>query len=146
MDDELPRIPLVGQIRVAMCRFVADAGRQRQLPTLVHVGDPLAEPGESHIVLQQVRELDASLRADLVTSAIDRLEPTPEPPVTWLTRTGTLVVGDQDIAWFSAALTAYDRHGLGRPAFFVITRKGWRNVTTDEVQTWHRVRTRKPAS
>lgn len=146
MDDEIPRMPLVGQIRAAMCTFVADAGRQRALPTLLHVGDPLAEPGDTHVVLQRTRYLDASLRADLVTSAIDRLEPTVEPPVTWLTRTGTLVVGDEDVAWFAAALTAYERHGLGRPAFFVITRKGWRNVPTDEVQTWGRVRPRRPAS
>ncbi|MCW2780916.1 MAG: hypothetical protein JWR35_1365 [Marmoricola sp.] len=130
-------LPLAGQLRAALCAFVAEAGTRRLLPTVFHVGTP----GGAHVTFPHDPSYDAGLRADLVTRAIDGLDI--DEPCPWLTRSGELDLGEADLHWFAAAREAFDRHGLTMPGFFVMTRRGWVNVATEESQVWHRIRTRR---
>lgn len=141
MQEETGRqeteLPLAGQLRAALSAFVAEAGTRRLLPTLLHVGTP----GGQHTVIAHDPRYDAGLRADLVSRALEGLDGLAgQRPCPWLTRHGELVPADADLAWFAAAREAFDRHGLSLPGFFVVTRRGWLNVATDEAQRWHRIR------
>ncbi|RZI82145.1 MAG: hypothetical protein EOO67_18185 [Microbacterium sp.] len=77
---------------------------------------------------------DAGLRADLLERLLDDLDPGTALP--WITRGGVLSPGDADFAWFAAARTAFGRHGHPLPAFYVITRDGWLDLTTDATALW----------
>lgn len=140
MVDHVDSLPLAGQLRAALCDFVASAGTRRRLPTLVHVGTP----GGDHLTVIHDACFDAGLRADLVERTLDGLDGAAAArPVPWLTRTGELVPADPDFAWFSAAREAFGRHALALPGFFVITRYGWMNLANDDVIRWRRVRPRR---
>jgi hypothetical protein len=135
--DDIDALPLAGQLRAALCDFVASAGARRRLPTLFHVGTP----GGDRITLPHELTFDSGLRADLVERALDGLEGrAAERPVPWLTRTGDLAPTDADLAWFSAARDGFGRHGLELPGFFVVTRHGWFNLANEDVVRWRRVR------
>jgi len=137
--DDLDTLPLAGQLRAALCDFVRAAGTRRKLPVTFHVGTP----GGAQVSLPHDPCFDAGLRADLVERAIDGLEGSAgERPCPWLTRTGDLVPGDADFAWFAAAREAFGRHGVPLPGFFVLTRYGWLNLANEDVIRWHRVRAR----
>jgi hypothetical protein len=141
--DEIDTLPLAGQLRAALCDFVAAAGTRRRLPTLFHLGTP----GGDRITLPHDPTFDAGLRADLVERALDGLEgAAAERPVPWLTRTGELVPTDADFAWFSAVRDGFGRHDLEPPGFFVVTRYGWFNLANDDVIRWRRVRPRPSRS
>jgi hypothetical protein len=140
--DDIDALPLAGQLRAALCRFVSSAGAKRRLPTLFHVGTP----GGDQITLPHDQYFDAGLRADLVERAIDGLDgPAGERPVPWLTRIGDLTPADADFAWFSAAREGFGRHGLELPGFFVVTRYGWLNLANEDVIRWRRIRPDKQA-
>jgi len=131
---------VAGLLRLALTEHVTAAGTRRALPTVMHVG----VPGEEQVGVTEETGLDPGLRADLLERALDGLdlEATPLP---WLTRTGELVPGDADLAWFAATFEAYGRHSLVLPGFFVMTRYGWLNLATDEVIRWSRIRPSKAA-
>lgn len=129
-----PPIPLAGQIHLAMRTFATSAGTARKLPTHLHVGTP-AGP---HLSIPEQRWYDAGLRADLVVRALDGLD-VPDP-CCWVTRPGELVANDVDVAWLSAARAAFARHAVALPGFFVVTRRGWMDLTTQQVHQWDRVR------
>jgi hypothetical protein len=135
--DDIDALPLAGQLRAALCAFVAAAGTRRKLPIVFHVGTP----GGDQITLPHDIYFDAGLRADLVERAIDGLDGrAAENPCPWLTRSGDLAPTDADFAWFSAAREGFGRHGLELPGFFVVTRYGWLNLANEDVIRWRRVR------
>lgn len=127
-------LPLAGLVNCAMRDFVEAAGRRRMLPITLHVGLPRAE---TRTVTEQPW-FDAGLRSDLVTRALDGLE-SPNPLV-WLSRAGDLGPRDADWAWHAAARTAFARHDLPLPGFFVVTRRGWVELSCGDRHPWYRVR------
>ena len=116
--------------------FVGWARGRRVLPTTCHVGHPAGE----RVALPEVT--DQALRTDLVERAIDGLETT-EGACAWLMRGGELETRDADLGWQAACRQGFARHGLGLPAFVVVTRSAWLDLVSDERRTWRRVR-RKP--
>ena len=131
---------IAGLLRLALTRHVSAAGTRRALPTLMHVGVPDVE----EVVVPEEPGLDPGLRADLMERALDGLA-LQEAPLPWLTRTGELSPGDADLAWLAATREAYGRHSLELPGFYVMTRYGWLDLTTDELIRWSRVRPVKGA-
>ena len=133
------RTTLDAAIHHELTRFVRAAGTKRSLPTTCHVG----HPGGAHARwVHGGPEEDPSVRADLVERAIDGLEVT-EGACAWVTRPGQLQVTDADADWFRAARTAFARHGLTLPAFFVLNRRGWVDLVTGDRRTWVRIRDRR---
>jgi hypothetical protein len=131
---------IAGLLRLALTQHVTAAGTRRALPTLMHVGTPEVE----EMVVAEQPGLDPGLRADLMERALDGLD-LEQPPIPWLTRSGVLSPGDADLAWLAATREAYGRHALPLPGFYVLTRYGWLNLTTDEQISWTRIRPAKGA-
>ncbi len=130
---------LASSIHAELRAFVGAAGTRRSLATTCHVGHPGGERTRwPHDVTT-----DHSVRTDLVERAIDGLV-VAEGACGWVTRGGALQVTDADAAWCAAAMTAFGRHGLGLPAFFVLNRTGWLDLVSDERREWSRVRNRAP--
>lgn len=122
-------------LRLEARALVTAAGTRRHLPTTVHVGEPWAE----RRVIDDPGGLDAGLRVDLVTRALEGLSDLAHA-CTWLTRSGPLALTDPDAAWLSAARSGFARHGVELPAFFVLTRTGWVDHLSGARHTWSRVR------
>jgi hypothetical protein len=122
-------------IREELRCLVAAAGTRRSLPPRCHVG----HPGGDHTEFVHADVEDPSMRADLVERAIDGLLVT-DNACAWITRSGELGVGDADAEWFAAARTAFARHGLTLPAFFVLNRSGWTDLVSGERRQWSRLR------
>lgn len=122
-------------IRKELRALVAAAGTRRFLPPTCHVG----HPGGDHTGFVHADVDGPSLRADLVERAIDGLLVT-DNACAWITRSGELSVTDADAEWFAAARTAFARHGLTLPAFFVLNRSGWTDLVTEERRQWSRMR------
>lgn len=117
--------------------FVADAGLRRVLPATMHVGSPEG----SHVELADEPWQDDGLRAALVARALEALPDADfDRALPWLTRTGELATHDADLRWCAGARSGFARHGLELPGFFVVTRRGWRNLLTGEEHRWGRVR------
>jgi hypothetical protein len=131
---------IAGLLRLALTQHVTSAGTRRALPTLMHVGIP----GGEEVLVPEVPGLDPGLRADVMERALDGLD-LEEPPLPWLTRNGELSPGDVDLAWFAATREAYGRHSLQLPGFYVMTRYGWLDLSTDELIRWSRIRPSKGA-
>ena len=130
---------LAAAIRTEVRSFVTAAGTKRSLPPTCHVG----HLGGEHARLAHTHE--PSLRADLVERAIDGLLVT-DGACAWVTRSGELTMTDADAEWFTAARTAFARHGLALPAFFVLNRSGWVDLVTGEQRRWQRVRASPPVA
>jgi len=131
---------LTAGIRDELRTFVTAAGMRRALATTCHVGHPGGEhTGFAHTLVE------ASLRADLVERVIDGLVVT-ERACAWVTRGGELGLSDADAEWHAAAMTAFGRHGLVLPAFFVLNRTGWLDLVSGERREWSRIRHRSPAT
>ena len=131
------RTTLVAGIRVELRAFVTSAGTRRSLPITCHVG----HPGGQQSSFPHDVTTDGSLRADLVERVLDGLLDLTDA-CAWVTRGGELDLADADAEWFAAARTAFGRHGLPLPAFFVLNRSGWVDLVTGERRAWHRVRNR----
>jgi hypothetical protein len=130
----VPDLPVARHVTLALHDFVRAAGTRRALPTVLHLGHPRAE----EVVLAEQGWYDAGARADLVTRALEGLA---DPaPLAWLTRRGELDPTDADLAWCAAARTGFGRHGLVLDGFYVVTRTGWVDLTSDTRQEWVRVR------
>lgn len=126
---------LAAGIRGELRAFVAAAGTRRSLPTICHVG----HPGGAQARWPHAVTTDHSVRADLVERAIDGLV-VAEGACAWVCRGGALEVSDVDAEWFAAARTAFARHGLTLPAFFVLNRTGWLDLVSEERRQWSRIR------
>ena len=124
-------------IRAELRTFVIAAGTRRSLPTTCRVGHPCGE----QVHLEHGVTTDPALRADLVERAIDGLLVV-ERACAWVTRGGELTLADPDAEWFAACRTAFARHGLELPAFFVLNRSGWVDLVSGEQREWARVRNR----
>ncbi len=128
---------LACRLRAELCSFVSAAGTRRLLPTTFHLG----QPGGDRQSLDDAGCYDDALRADLVTRMIDALPSDQETEsIPWVTRTGELAATDADLRWLRASMAAFHRHGWEFSSFVVITRQGWRNLATEEMRRWHRVR------
>jgi hypothetical protein len=135
------RSTLAAGIHVELRAFVTAAGTRRSLPITCGVG----HPGGQHTRFAHEVTAEAALRADLVERVIDGLLDTTDA-CAWLTRGGELELTDADAEWFAAARTAFARHGLPLPAFFVLNRSGWVDLVTGEHREWSRVRKRSRPS
>jgi len=124
-------------IRAELRAFVIAAGTRRSLPTTCHVGHPRGE----QVHLEHGVMTDPALRTDLVERAIDGLLVV-EGACAWITRGGELTLADPDAEWFAASRTAFARHGIRLPAFFVLNRSGWVDLVSGEQRHWARVRNR----
>lgn len=124
-------------LREEVGRFRARESR-RVFDLSVHVG-VLAGSRDSFVVrAQDLPAVDAALRIDVLSSL---LEESPDRWRTaWLVRPGTPEVHDLDLQWLAAARTAFGMHGRSLDGFFVVTRSGWRDVLTDEMRVWKRLR------
>ena len=128
---------LADAIRAELRAFVIAAGTRRSLATTCHVGHPCGE----QVHLEHGVTTEPALRADLVERAIDGLLDL-NGACAWMTRGGELTLGDADAEWFAASQTAFARHGLRLPAFFVLNRNGWVDLVSGEQRRWSRVRNR----
>ena len=147
--DVNPPLPRAREARIALEAFATSSARRRRLPTTLHVGLPSA----GHSSIAHADSHDAALRADLVERALSCLDDGVDPrtAMAWLTRPGSLEPHDHDHQWYAACTAGFAAHGLPAPAFYVITRKGWRDLVSGETQVWSRVRpgrvdTDEPAS
>ncbi len=131
MRMSLPRPSIAVELRA----FVAGAGRVRALPTTAHIG----VPGGEHVSVAHQGLHDHALRTDVVVRALDGL-PDTSGACCWLTRSGELERGDADAEWFAAALAGFAVHGLLLPHFYVLNRRGWRDLVTGDTRVWTRVR------
>jgi hypothetical protein len=134
-------ISLASGIKAELRAFVLAAGTRRELSTTCHIGHPGGEQCRfPHTLVDE-----GSLRADLVERAIDGLLVT-DDACGWVTRRGQLDLADADAEWFAAARTAFGRHGLPLPAFFILNRSGWVDLVSGERREWYRVRNRSPTT
>lgn len=139
----LAELPLGVRLRAALCAFVDEAGTRRSLPVVFHVGIPGGRAGIDRVAVPHALGTDAALRADLADRALSRLSaPARERACPWVTRSGDLHPAEPDLHWLAAAYAAFGRHGRDWPGFFVITRHGWINLSTDETVEWARFRRR----
>lgn len=129
-----PDLPRAGEVHRALYDFVSGAGRQRNLPTTLHLG----VPSGTHVAIDHEDWFDAALRADLVERALACTEAA--DPLAWLTRPGRLVAHERDHQWLAATASAFATHGMSLRDFYVITRQGWLELTSGEAHSWYRVR------
>ena len=120
--------------------LVVSAGTRRAIPTTCHIG----HPGGAQSRFPHGLVDDPSLRADLVERAIDGLRET-DRACAWVSRGGELELNDADAEWLAASWSAFGRHGLVLPAFFVVNRNGWVDLVSGERRQWTRVRNRPRA-
>jgi hypothetical protein len=120
----------VGRFRERETRRVFDAA--------VHVGE-IAGPRDSFVMrAQDLPTVDAALRTDVLSSLVEQAPPGWR--TAWLARPGSPELHDQDLRWLAAARTAFGIHGRPLDGFYVVTRQGWRDVMTEEMRTWTRLR------
>jgi hypothetical protein len=135
-----PSSPAVARralLRTEVGRFRARESR-RVFDVSVHVG-VLGGDRDSFVVRgQDLPVVDAAPRTDVVSAL---LEGSPAEWCTaWLVRPGTPEPHDLDLQWLAAAGTAFGMHTRALEGFFALTRTGWRDVRTDEVRVWKRLR------
>jgi hypothetical protein len=105
----------------------------------------VGHPGGEQVRLEHAEVDDQCLRADLVERAVDGLLET-RGACAWVTRSGELTLTDADAEWFAAARTAFGRHGIALPAFFVVNRRAWVDLVSGQRREWVRVRATPPRS
>lgn len=140
-------------VAVELRAFVREAGRRRALPFTAYVGVPGSATGDPPASFDHLLTEDPVFRADLVERVVDGLEQhvvDRRRACAWVTRPGELLPETRDLAWLAAARTGFARHGLELPAFFVLGRYGWHELTTGQTREWARVRSyrerRRPSS
>ena len=111
---------------------------RRVFDAAVHVGE-LAGPRDSFVLrAQDLPAVDTALRTDVVSSLVEQAPPGWR--TAWLVRPGTPELHDQDLRWLASARTAFAIHDRPLDGFYVVTRNGWRDVMTDEIRVWRRLR------
>lgn len=124
-------------LRLEVGRFRERESR-RVFDVAVQVG-ALGGSRDSFVVrAQDLPALDVALRVDVVSSLVDGGDP--EWHRAWILRPGTPEPHDLDLQWYAAARSAFAIHGRRLEGFYVLTRSGWRDVTTGESRTWKRLR------
>ena len=126
-------------IGVELRSFVRDAGRRRTLPFTAYVG----VPGSVRTAMPGELPDDPVLRADLVERVVDGLAQRDLDRAAacgWVTRSGPVRLDTRELSWFAATTAGFARHGLDLPAFFVVGRRAWLEVSSGRARTWTRVR------
>lgn len=124
---------LTCELYAALRAFLAGSGRGRTAMPVLHLG----QPGGEQRRIPHAPWHDPGARADLVTRALDGLAcPTPR---VWLARGGPTATAPIDLAWLTAARVGHGRHGRALEHFFVVTRRGWADVVTEEEHPWEAV-------
>ncbi len=82
--------------------------------------------------------VDAGLQVDLLCTLLESADP--GWCAAWLTRAGEIDLHDVDVAWMSAARRAFAIHERELVGFYVITRHGWRDMSTGQQRVWKRLR------
>lgn len=113
--------------------------RRRSFPPVLHVGHPGRV--DADFVDLPAHRLDHDLRAEVVAALLSRCRPVLSRPVTWLTRPGSPVTEDVDLAWYAAARAAYGEAGVAL-MMVVVTPDGWYDPRTDTRRQWKRLRIR----
>lgn len=115
------------------CRgWGAAQGSARVGPSFLRVG----LPGDQTDDIEVAPDWDGALAADLVT---DLLEHSAPAAVVRLARSGPPAPTPDDRFWETAVRTAAGR--LGRtPRLYVLTRRSWWELITDEHRVWTRLR------
>lgn len=142
MENTKDAPPAAELLRRALIDLVTECGPRRSFPPLLRLGDP----GGVHRYFADDPGYDSGLRADVLERALDGFDLEHELPTCWLTRSGELVPGDLDFAWFAATREAFGRHGSDLPAFFVMTRRGWLDLVEDTGPTLCNIRPRRRTS
>jgi hypothetical protein len=109
--------------------------RARVFPPRIHVG----LPSGSHDAVPDPSSADHALRTDLVAALLRQQT---GAPGAWLTRVGFPELHDLDLAWWSAARSAFAEAETPLPWFVVITKSGWHRPETGEQRSWQRLRLR----
>jgi hypothetical protein len=111
---------------------------RRVFDTVVHVGT-LGGTYDSWVARRaDAPVVDAALRTDVVSALLERTEGLAD--TVWLTRSGRPEAYDEDLAWLTAATTAFAQHGRVAGDCYAVTRYGWRDVRTGESRSWQRLR------
>ncbi len=112
--------------------------QRRRFDAAVQVGRLGGERDSFVVRAQDLAVVDSGLRVDVLSSMLEHSDPGWE--TAWLLRPGVPAPHDEDLAWFSAARTAFAIHDRRLGGFYVLTRYGWRDVVTGESRTWKRLR------
>lgn len=132
LTDPLPR-PTGLLLREAVRRH-AIAERRRRFAPVVHVGRPGVREWSA---VATTGATDHALRSDVMAALLGRAGA--DPHLVWLTRPGELTVHDVDLAWLSAAVTAYAEAGCDL-SWVVVTRHGWWDPRSGLRRQWRRMR------
>lgn len=111
---------------------------RRVFDTVVHLGTLGGERDAFVARTADLTVLDDALRTDVLSALLERTDGALRH--VWLTRAGGPEPFDQDLAWLSAARTAFAMHGRPLEGCHVVTRYGWRDVVTGESREWKRLR------
>lgn len=125
-------------LRTAVIEFKETMPRGRA-PVSLQVG----VPGRSvarHVVAQG-QSLDQALRTDIAAALLQQTSPAGSQRWAWLTRSGSLVLHDADVAWSAAWYAACAEREVD-VSFVVVTRTGWRDPRTGVLREWSRLRRR----
>jgi hypothetical protein len=133
LQEPLPS-PTARLLRRAVLDLAVCEHRRHFAPAL-HTG----VPGGPVISLTDDPTWDHGLRTDIVATVLSAVGG--EPPLTWLTRSGTGSLHDVDAAWLGPVLTAYAERD-GDATFVVVTRHGWTDPRSGLGRRWKRIRRR----
>jgi hypothetical protein len=131
-EDPVPR-PAALLLREAVRRHAVSEHRRRFAPVL-HVG----LPGVREVcAVAALTRTDHALRTDVTGALLARAGDGSH--LVWLTRAGDLEPQDVDLAWLSAAHSAYAEAGRDL-AWVVVTRHGWWDPRSGLRRRWKRIR------
>jgi hypothetical protein len=130
--------PDVGQLLRREVGLLRQRETRRVFDTVVHLGRLGGERDTFVARTADLPVLDGALRTDVLSALLERTDTTLRH--VWLTRAGGPEPYDVDLAWLSAARTAFAMHGRPLDGCHVVTRYGWRDVLTGESREWKRLR------
>jgi hypothetical protein len=113
---------------------------RRRFDTVVHVG-ALGDVHRSCTVpVVDLPVLDAGTRSEVVSRLLEEGGLDEPGAHVWLTRAGEPQLQDEDLAWLSATIRAFDCVGGTLEGFWSVTRTGWLDVRSGDARTWKRLR------
>jgi len=128
---------LHARLRMEVGRF-RQRERRRRFDLVLHVGTVDAGSTSLEIPADRWEFLDRQVRVELVSAL---LETAPEgSDSVWVTRAGSAVLEEGDVAWLPAAVAAFGAEGRELAGCYVITREGWVDVRSGERRVWKRLR------
>ena len=125
-------------LRAEVGRLRAQESRRR-FDTVVHVGSLGGSPRTCPVPSADP-VLDVGTRTDVVSALLENAPMVGRTACVWLTRAGDPQLQDEDLAWLSAASSAFGARGRRLGGFWTVTRTGWLDVRSGEGRTWKRLR------